>query len=124
MSKFNSIEEIECWKDGIILVKQVYTLKQKSPKLQKDYGFVDQIQRASISIPSNIAEGYERQSNLEFIHFLYIAKGSCGELRTQLYIGFELGYIIKADFDNLDILCRKISKMIMGLIKALRIAKP
>jgi len=120
MSKFESIEEIECWQEGIKLVKQVYTLKQKTPKLQKDFGFVDQLQRSAVSIPSNIAEGFERQSNQEFIHFLYISKGSCGELRTQLYIALELGYIIKADFNRLDDQCRKISGMVMNLIKSLR----
>jgi len=120
MSKFESIEEIACWQEGIKLVKQVYALKQKTPKLQKDFGFVDQLQRSAVSIPSNIAEGFERQSNQEFIHFLYISKGSCGELRTQLYIALELGYIIKADFDRLDDQCRKISGMVMNLIKSLR----
>jgi len=124
MGKFNTIEEIECWKEGVILVKQVYSLKERSIHLKKDYSFVDQIQRAAISIPSNIAEGFERQSNQEFIHFLYIAKGSCGELRTQLFIGVELGYIIKAEFDNLNLLCKKISRMLMGLIKVLRNVKP
>ena len=124
MGKFNSIEEIDCWKEGIQLVKHVYRLKQNNTRLQKDFSFVDQIQRAAISIPSNIAEGFERQSNPEFIRFLFIAKGSCGEVRTQLYIGFELGYIIKPDFEDLDLLCRKISKMLMGLIIVLRNVKP
>lgn len=124
MSKFNTIEEIQCWQEGIKLAKQIYNLKQKSEILKRDFSFIDQIQRASVSVPSNIAEGYERQSNQEFIHFLYIAKGSCGEVRTQLFIGYEIGYIIKPDFESLNLLCLKISKMIMSLIKILRAFKP
>ena len=124
MSKFNTIEEIQCWQEGIKLAKQIYDLKRKSELFKRNFSFIDQIQRASISIPSNIAEGYERQSNQEFIHFLYIAKGSCGEVRTQLFIGYEIGYIIKPDFENLNLLCLKISKMIMSLIKVLRTFKP
>ena len=123
MGKFTKIEEIGCWKEGVELALNIYALKRKSPLLQRDYGFVDQIQRAAISIPSNISEGYERQSLLEFTRFLYIAKGSCGELRTQLLIAKELQYIIKTDFDLLDDKCRKISGMIMNLIKSMRTYK-
>lgn len=120
MTRFTKIEEIECWKEGIDLVLRIYKLKEKSNTLRRDFSFVDQIQRAAISIPSNISEGFERQSPSEFIRFLYIAKGSCGELRTQLLLAKELGYIISIDFDQLDDVCRKISSMIMNLIKSLR----
>ena len=75
-------EDLEVWKNAMQLVVVIYA----EFKENKDYGFKDQIQRAAVSIPSNIAEGYERQTNKEFIQFLYIAKGSSAELQTQLYI--------------------------------------
>ena len=62
----------------------------------RDYGLRDQMQRAAVSIPSNIAEGYERNTNKDFVHFLYIAKGSCSELRTQIYLAVEIGAFDKA----------------------------
>lgn len=123
MTKFTKIEEIKCWREGVDLALAIYSLKKKSSLLVKDFGFIDQIQRASISIPSNISEGYERQTYQEFIRFLYIAKGSCGELRTQLLIAKELKYIINDEFVVLDDKCRKISGMIMNLIKSLKTFK-
>ena len=75
----------------------------------------DQIQRAALSIPSNVAEGYERDSNKEFVRFLNIAKGSGGELRTQLYISRKLDFLSKADFDRLIAESKEISAMLHGL---------
>lgn len=86
----------------------------------KDYGFKDQIQRAAVSIPSNIAEGYERQTNKELIQFLYIAKGSCGEIRTQLYLAKELNYINDDDSKALIAKAQTLSSMIHCFIKARR----
>ena len=77
-----NFEDLDIWKEGMRLSVSVYKLMNDC----KDFGFKDQIQRASVSVPSNIAEGFERQTNKEFIQFLYIAKGSCGELRTQIYL--------------------------------------
>lgn len=74
----------------------------------------DQVQRAALSVPSNIAEGYERNSNKEFVRFLNIAKGSCGELRTQLYISRKLDFIKKAEFDHLISESKEISAMLMA----------
>ena len=78
----------------------------------------DQVQRAALSVPSNVAEGYERNSNKEFIRFLNIAKGSCGELRTQLYISRELDFLNKADFDRLVGESKQLSPMLHGLSRA------
>jgi four helix bundle protein len=82
-------EDLEIWKEGMRVSVKIYEILQKC----KDYGLKDQMQRAAVSIPSNIAEGYERKGSKETAQFLYIAKGSCGELRTQLYIATDLGFI-------------------------------
>jgi four helix bundle protein len=99
-----SFEELEIWKEGMNQCVSVYAKIRDC----KDYGFKDQIQRASVSVPSNIAEGYERQTNKEFIHFLFIAKGSCGELRTQLYLARIFNYI---EVDEANILIEKNKKL-------------
>lgn len=78
----------------------------------------DQVQSAALSVPSNVAEGYERNSNKEFIRFLNIAKGSCGELRTQIYISRKLDFVTKADFERLIAECKEISAMLHGLSQA------
>ena len=84
-------EDLEIWKRSARLSVEIYRHFQSS----KDYGFKDQITRSSLSVPSNISEGFERKSRKEFINFLSYAKGSNGELRTQIYIGIEIGYIEK-----------------------------
>ena len=84
----------------------------------KDYGFKDQIQRASVSVPSNISEGFERQTNKEFIQFLYIAKGSCGEVRTQVYLAKEFGYVNQDDYKMLIENCKLLSSKIQSFINS------
>jgi len=78
----------------------------------------DQVQRAALSVPSNVAEGYERDGNKEFVRFLNIAKGSCGELRTQLYISRKLDFLTKVFFDRLVAESKAISAMLHGLARA------
>jgi len=85
-------------------------------QFSKDFGFKDQITRSSLSVPSNIAEGYERKSNKEFINFLSYAKGSSGELRTQIYIGIEINYIEKEIGLAWIKEAEEISRMIAGLM--------
>ncbi len=89
MGKFNSFEEINSWQKARIFNKRIYELTD-GVVFKKDYDLVRQIRRASISISSNIAEGYERNTDKEFIYFLYIAKASAGELRSQLYLALDL----------------------------------
>ena len=100
MAVYEKFEDLPVWKLAKDLTVKIYQLT-KEQKFRRDYGLVDQIRRASISISSNIAEGFERGSKKEFIQFLYIAKGSLGEVRSQLQICFELGYINK---ENLNVL--------------------
>jgi len=107
-----SFEDLTVWKDSMQLVVLIYSKLRNC----KDYGFKDQIQRASVSIPSNIAEGFERQTNKEFIQFLFIAKGSCGELQTQLYLSIKLEYLSKIEGQEFIDKAKKISSMIYNLI--------
>lgn len=108
-------EDAIAWQKAKLLAVSIYVLF----KDVKDYGFKDQIQRAAVSVMNNIAEGFERRSNKEFIQFLYIAKGSCGEVRSMLVLALELNYIDKSEFENLHNLSLETSKIITGLIKSL-----
>ena len=115
-------EDIIAWQKGRELCKQIYAIT-KNQRFSKDFGLKDQIQRSSISVISNIAEGFERGSNNEFIQFLYIAKGSCGELRTQLYIALDLGYTSGEEFDKIIKVASEVSRLIYYLIESLKGSK-
>ena len=108
-----NFEDLDIWKRATRLSIEIY----KALKDLKDYGFRDQITRASLSIPSNVAEGFERQSEKECLSFLSYAKGSCGELRTQIYIGIEIGYINKEIGKDWIQEAKEISSMLGGLMK-------
>ena len=101
------------------MVNAVYGLTRKA-EFSRDFSLVDQIRRASASVMSNIAEGFERGSNTEFIQYLYIAKGSAGETRTQLYIAMDQGYISKEEFRSAEALSRDVSGQISGFIDYLK----
>ncbi len=113
--KIEKFEDIIVWRKSQELAKDIYI----SLKNCKDFSFRDQIQRAVISISNNIAEGYERRSNKELIHFLFIAKGSCGEVRSMLYLANELGYIERKTSEKFSSTATEISKMLSGFIKSL-----
>ena len=119
MSKFERFEDIEAWKEGCRLTARIYEITRNT-NFSKDWGLKDQIQRAAVSVPSNISEGFERGSRKEFIRFLFIAKGSAGELRTQLYIAKRLEYIDKKTFDELVDMAKHVSSLIGNLIKYLK----
>lgn len=110
---------MEIWQKSKFLTKEIYEITSIGP-FSKDWALKDQIRRASISIPCNIAEGFERGGNKEFIQFLSIAKGSAGEVLTQLHIAFELGYLSKEDFSRLEEQVTKISHMVGGFMKYLK----
>ncbi len=109
-------EDLEVWKRSARLSVELY----KATKSIKDYNFRDQITRSGLSIPSNIAEGHERGSLKDSIRFLYIAKASCGELRTQIYIGQEVGYLSPDNSMSWVDETKVISKQLASLIKARR----
>ena len=111
-----AFEHLEVWKRSSRLCIDIY----KQFESCRDFGFKDQITRSALSVPSNIAEGYERGSPKEYVRFLNIAKGSCGELRTQLYIGREIGFIEKPTAASFISEATEISKMTHGLIKSIR----
>lgn len=113
--KIERFEDIIAWQKAFLLTVNIYKLFEFS----KDYGFKDQIQRASISIMNNTAEGFERKSNNEFKHFLFIAKGSCGEVRSMLILAKELGKLSEKDASDCYELSEEISKILSGLIKTL-----
>ena len=111
---FRKVEDIDVWKRGCRLVIAIYKLAESEP-LSKSWALRDQICRATLSIPSNVAEGYERDSQAEFRRFLLIAKGSCGELRTQLYIIKAMKLVGEEDIDPLLQECSEISAMLKSL---------
>ncbi|WP_282038282.1 four helix bundle protein [Saccharicrinis aurantiacus] len=113
--KVNRFEDLVVWQESRILVGEIYRTFNAS----KDFGFKDQIQRAAVSVMNNIAEGFERQSNKEFIRFLYISRASCGEVRSMLYVAKDLKYIDITTFENLHGKARKISISIYNLIKSI-----
>ena len=119
MSKFGRFEDIEAWKSARELTKSVYRISSTGA-FARDFGLRDQIRRASVSVVSNIAEGFEREGDKEFLQFLSMAKGSCGEVRAQLYVAFDQGYISKDQFHVVSNNALNISKMISGLMSYLR----
>jgi len=108
-------EDIVSWQKSRILVIYVYKLFEK----HKDFGFKNQIERASVSVMNNIAEGFERKSNNEFKYFLFVAKGSVAEVRSMLYLAKDLNKMSNEDFNKLYNLTLEISKLLSGLIKTL-----
>jgi four helix bundle protein len=115
-------EDLLVWKSSRELVNEICSLT-RSGSFRKDFSLVDQIRRAGISIMSNIAEGFERGSNQELIQFLYIAKGSCGEVRTQLLIAFDQKYITYKEMEETKELAKKVSGMLANFISYLKRSK-
>ncbi len=119
MSSFKSFEEIESWQKARELTREVYTVSNQGA-FTKDFGLRDQIRKASISIMSNIAEGFERDGTREFLQFLAVAKGSSSEVRAQLYIALDQDYIDKNTFETLSAISIEIGRLLGGLMNYLR----
>ena len=119
MATFQRFEEINAWQKSRELTRDIYRVTKQGP-FSKDFGLRDQIRNASSSVMSNIAEGFERSGTGEFMQFLSIAKGSVGEVRSQLYIAVDQEYLDKKTFEGLFETATEISKMISGLMCYMR----
>jgi four helix bundle protein len=119
MTKLTRFEDLECWKEARILVKIVYETTKRQ-EFRKDLRLSGQIQAAATSIMANIAEGFIRHSDKEFIQFLFIAMSSAAEVQSHLYIALDQCYIDQENFNNIYKQSEKTAKMISGLIKYLR----
>ena len=117
--RVQTFEDLLVWQMGIELVKQVYLLTAIG-LFSKDFALRDQIRRASVSIPTNIAEGFERASRKEYLQFLNIAKGSAGEVRSLLYVALEVGYLQTESYEELKARVTKLSAYLFNHRKALR----
>ncbi len=117
-----SYRELIVWQKSIDLVAEVYDIVKFFPK-EEIYALSSQVRRAAVSIPSNIAEGHNRNYDKEFVHFLCIARGSLGELETQLFIAKRLNYISEEQVNKLLTDCYEIGKMLNALIKKIKSEK-
>jgi len=116
--KIERFEDIKAWQEARKLTKLVYALTKKR-NFSRDFGLKDQIQRASVSVMSNISEGFERRSRKEFRNFLNMALASAAEVRSDLYVALDQGYISQAEFDKAYERCTSVSRLIFGFIKYL-----
>ncbi len=119
MAKIKNFEDIKSWKKARMLTKQIYEVTSVG-SFKRDFGLRDQIRRASVSILSNIAEGFERGGDQEFIQFLAVAKGSCGEVRAQLYVALDQCYFSLESFETLSKMAADVSQLLSGLMKYLK----
>ena len=108
-------EDIIAWQKAQDLCVEIYLIFQNS----NDFGFKNQIQRASVSVSNNIAEGFDRMSDKEFVRFLYIALGSCSEVKSMLYLSNRLNYLSQHQSDELVIKANEVGRIIRGLIKSI-----
>jgi len=112
-------EDLVFWQQARELTRAIYTLTQKNG-FSRDYGLKDQIQRAAVSIMSNIAEGFSRGTNVEFSQFLFIAKGSLSEVQSQLYVALDLAYITQDEFRQVYAKADQVAKMMNAFIQAVK----
>ena len=119
MSQEKGFEDLIAWQKARTLVRNIHEISNKG-LFKKDYSLRNQICRASVSAISNVAEGFEREGDKEFIQFLSQAKASSGEVRSQLYVALDLGYVTEEEFDNLHNMAHEASRVISGLIGYLK----
>jgi len=118
VTRINRVEDCIAWQLARELTREIYR-ETSSGAFKRDFGLRDQIRRAAVSVASNIAEGFERGGNKEFIQYLYQAKGSCGEIRTQLFIARDLEYLTEETFHSLSQKVLRTSEVTAGLIRYL-----
>jgi four helix bundle protein len=109
-------KELRVWQKAKDLAVLIYKISEDG-KLNRDFGLRDQIRRSAVSIPSNIAEGDERDTDKESVRFFHIAKGSLAELRTQVQIAYEIGHLSKHQYEDIEHECEELARMIGKLIK-------
>ena len=114
MARIERFEELVAWQKARVLTQLIYQATQKQ-RFLRDFGLSGQIQRAAVSMMSNVAEGFERGGRGEFHQFLSTAKASCAELRSQLYVAFDVGYLDEKEFDDLMARAVEVAKIIGGL---------
>ncbi|NDY41989.1 four helix bundle protein [Dissulfurirhabdus thermomarina] len=119
MATIERFEDIEAWQKAREITREIYAVS-KGDAFARDFGLKDQIRRAAVSIMSNIAEGFERGGDKEFAQFIALAKGSSAEVRSQLYVALDQGYIDHDTFDRLAKATLQINRMLSGLMKYLR----
>ncbi len=117
--KIESFEDLLVWQKGMEIVKQVYLVTNEG-KLNRDFALRDQMRRAALSVPANIAEGFERASKKEYLNFLNIAKGSAGEVRCLLRVSLELGYLEQKRHNELLTAILELSRFLSNQIKSLK----
>ena len=117
--KIEKFEDIQAWQKARELVRVIYEVTSKGT-FAKDYSLKDQIKRASVSVMSNIAEGYARQTDKEFNQFLHIALGSVAEVQSQLYIALDLSYVSKEEFNRIYELSSEVARLTTGFAKYLK----
>jgi four helix bundle protein len=119
MAKVERFEDLRCWQAARILVKEVYEVSGKG-RVSTDFGFRDQIRRAAVSVINNIAEGFGRNSNKEFVRYLEISFASANEVKSLLYVALDLGYLDETSATALQQKAEGVKAMNLALIKYLR----
>ena len=117
--KITRFEDIEAWKEARELVKLIYQVIKNNENFKRDFRLINQIQSAAVSTMANIAEGFARRSNKEFVQFLFISKSSAAEVQSHLYVALDQTYINEKEFNQIYEQAEKVSKMTSGLIKYL-----
>jgi four helix bundle protein len=115
----DKFEELDCWIVARELTNAVYSVTE-GKACGRDFGFVDQMRRAALSVMNNIAEGFERDTNKDFVKFLFIARASAGEVRSMTYVGLDQNYFDQSTFEQLQALSRRCSQLCWGMIRYLR----
>jgi len=118
--KLSRFEDLDCWKEARQLTRQIYEAIGRNQAWQKDLRLCGQIQGAAVSVMSNVAEGFIRHSDKEFVQFLFVAMASAAEVQSHLYVAVDQKYLLPETFDSIYVQAEKTSRIISGLIKYLR----
>ena len=114
--KIGRFEDLEAWKAARVLVSQVYDMTRQAQDTGRDYRFRDQVTAAAVSVMSNIAEGFSRRTDREFVQFLFISKGSCAEVQSLLYVALDQNYTNKVNFQKIYAQAESVARLTSGLI--------